>query len=275
MKKNIIFFKNIVIIRNSALFALRLKMAVTHVFYTLKSALVWLFRSREFTNFTYDLTPLNKKYLAAFVSEVTGKNIGEISGYIEELEKDEFLRNHIHSATMSSARYYASDAVMFYGRRLGWYAIARAIKPKVIIETGVDKGLGSCILAAALMQNEKEGFLVYYYGTDINPDAGYLLTGVYKKYGKILYGDSITSLASLEHIIDIFINDSDHSAEYENQEYLTIANKINEKSIILGDNAHVDDVLLNFALQTNRRFSFFREQPLNHWYSGAGIGAAY
>lgn len=45
-----------------------------------------------------------------------------------------------------------------------------------------------------------------YYGTDINPKAGYLLSGSYKEFSNILYGDSIESLASLDETIDLFIS---------------------------------------------------------------------
>ena len=55
-----------------------------------------------------------------------------------------------------------------------------------------------------------------YIGTDINPNAGYLFDEIYSENGKILYGDSIESL-KLNAEIDLFINDSDHSAEYEKE----------------------------------------------------------
>ena len=31
-------------------------------------------------------------------------------------------------------------------------------KPKIVVETGVDKGLGACVLTAALMKNSEEGY---------------------------------------------------------------------------------------------------------------------
>jgi hypothetical protein len=49
----------------------------------------------------------------------------------------------------------------------------------------------------------------------LNPQAGYLLAASYIEWGEILYGDSITSLRALQRDIDLFINDSDHSAEYD------------------------------------------------------------
>lgn len=51
----------------------------------------------------------------------------------------------------------------------------RATKPAVVVETGVDKGLGSCLLSAALTRNSEDEHPGYFYGTDINPKVGYLL----------------------------------------------------------------------------------------------------
>jgi predicted O-methyltransferase YrrM len=145
------------------------------------------------------------------------------------------------------------------------------MKPKVIIETGVDKGLGSVVLASALLRNGS-GRL---YGTDINPEGGKLLTGKYAEVGEILYGDSIETLRRFPHAIDLFINDSDHSADYEYREYQTVAEKLSQHAVIIADNAHVTDCARRFSEETGRRFVFWREEPENHWYRGAGIGLSY
>lgn len=235
----------------------------------------WLFISRETTNFTYDLTDDNKQYLAALIADITAEKYDVIMAYFNEIENDRVLQKHIQDATARSEWRFMADRHVRFGRRMGWYALARALKPKVIIETGVDKGLGACLLTAALQQNDKEGHSGNYYGTDINPAAGYLLSGDYEKYGQILYGDSITSLAQFDGTIDLFINDSDHSASYEAKEYLTIADKLSESAVILGDNSHCTDKLFQFSLQTDRQFIYFQEKPKNHWYPGGGIGISF
>ncbi len=263
------------IIGTMILYAFRTKIALGYFCPLFSNLLSWLFKSRETTNFTYDLTTNNKRYLSSLIANITGKNYDEILNYIHEIEEDKKLKQHIKKAIEESDESFMSDKKARFGRRIGWYAFVRAIKPKIVIETGVDKGLGSCILTSALMKNKEEGYEGYYYGTDINPNAGYLLSGDYKGFGEILYGDSIKSLENFNKTIDIFINDSDHSAEYEAKEYETVANKIAHHSIILGDNAHITDKLLNFALATGRRFIFFQEKPLHHWYPGGGIGIAF
>ena len=151
----------------------------------------------------------------------------------------------------------------------------RAVKPRIIVETGVDKVVGSYVLPAALLRNAEEGQPGYYYGTDINPRAGYLLQGRCAQFGRILFGDSVESLKKLTKIIDVFINDSDHSVEYEAREYRAVENKLSHQAVVLGDNAYLTDQLLKFTIRTERSFLFFQEKPKDHWQPGGGIGVAF
>jgi predicted O-methyltransferase YrrM len=223
----------------------------------------------ETHNFTYDLTGANLRYLAEMVACVTHLPASQIETYINEAITDQDLSRHVLDATKRL------DVKSPFGRRLGWYAIARATKPSIIVETGVERGHGAVILCAALLRNAAEGKPGRYYGTDILPGTGALLTEPYSSMGKILYGDSIESLTALNETIDLFINDSDHSDDYEYREYQVIADKLSPRAIILGDNAHVTDKLARFSRETGRNFLFFREVPANHWYPGAGIGISF
>jgi len=253
----------------------RLKLAVWHYRHIAINVIRWLKQSREITNFTYDLTPRNITHLASFVAVVTGIDFMVAIEYLNELRQDDRLRRHVQQLMQQYPERWVADEMVKYGRRLGWYAFVRAKKPRIVVETGVDKGLGSCVIAAALLKNYAEGSPGYYYGTDINPRAGYLLQEPYNQYGQILYGDSIESLQKLNLSIDLFINDSDHSAEYEGREYDLINAKLTEDALILGDNAHCTDELHNFARRTKRNFLFFKEEPDDHWYLGAGIGVVF
>jgi len=235
----------------------------------------WLIVSKETTNFVYELEEKNKNYLAAMISNITGEKIVKVLEYFYEIENDKQLLEHLKTKIAESKESVKTDNNFKYGRRIGWFAFVRILKPKIVIETGIDKGLGSCVLASALIKNREEGSEGYYYGTDINPNAGYLFDGVYKNFGEILYGDSIESLRKFDKKIDLFINDSDHSAEYEYNEYLTIQNKLSANAVILGDNSHYSDKLYKFSLENGRQFLFFKEEPLNHWYPGAGIGISF
>jgi predicted O-methyltransferase YrrM len=234
-----------------------------------------LFSSRELSNFTYDLTDRGKIHIAHAVSIAAGCHPDQARGWIDELANDKLLRSLIVDYVRDSSGRYVTDARAEYGRRLGWYALARASHPRLVIETGVDKGLGSLVLCAALRRNAAEGFPGRYIGTDINPSAGELLRSPYADFGTIVYGDSLASLATIEGPIDLFVNDSDHSADYERREYELIDSKLAPSAIVVGDNAHVTDELANFAARTKRCFIAVRELPKDHWYLGATMGIAF
>lgn len=254
---------------------LRLKIAMNHLGHPMRELAVWLVSSREYTNFTYDLDAINRRYLAAFVAQVTHKPYPEVSRYIAEIENDDALKEHIWEAISRSPLRAFADPTARYGRRLGWYAVVRASKPRVIVETGVDKGLGACVLTAALARNTEEGEPGCYYGLDIDREAGYLLQAEYARFGKIIYGASVETLKSFPEPIDLLINDSDHTPAYEAAEYEAVCGKLREDAIVLSDNAHLTAELLAFAERTGRQFLFFQEKPLRHWYPGAGIGVAF
>jgi predicted O-methyltransferase YrrM len=248
----------------------RLKIAMNYVDWRVKSAKAWAKLEKEESNFYYNL---NKDHLAHLIEAVTGSPYDTNIRYFVELENDKDLRDHLTESLKQSG--YGKDIRVEYARRIGWYAVARATKPKVIIETGIDHGVGSCVLASALIRNKTEGFCGKYFGTDLNPSAGRLFSGKYAQMGEILYGDSIRSLEKFAQPIDLFINDSDHSATYEAQEYETITDKLAKGSIILGDNSHATDSLAKYSRAKGRSFLFFGERPQDHWYPGAGIGISY
>jgi hypothetical protein len=238
----------------------------------------WLEYSDEVSNFTYELN--NIHHLKGWLACVTGADIGVCDRMVEEIIYDDFLIDLIINTSKKKEKFatverFRRHSASLYGRRIGWYCVVRIKKPAMVIETGVDRGLGSAIICRALMRNAEEGKKGNYLGTDIDPSAGYLLTGPLSEFGQIAYGDSIATLNDISNDVDVFINDSDHSADYEEREYGAIAPHLTRNSIILGDNSHVTDKLYQFALQTDRRFLHFAESPANHWYPGAGIGAAF
>ncbi|NIA72419.1 class I SAM-dependent methyltransferase [Pelagibius litoralis] len=241
----------------------------------LKTGARWLLHSRETTNHTYCLTARNKEHLAFALSIATGSSPATVRQYFSEIETDAALRSFIADQIRQSPHRNKADPEARYGRRLVWYAAARILKPTTIVETGVDKGLGSVVLCAALRRNAIEGHPGRYFGTDINPEAGYLLQPPYSEVGTILYGDSIESLTKLTDSIGLFVNDSDHSQDYERREYECIESRLSGDSLIIGDNAHATDTLANFSEERGRQFLFAGEQPVNHWYPGAGVGLSF
>jgi predicted O-methyltransferase YrrM len=250
-------------------FPFRLKLVFRHLTYQGRLGAMWLFRSKEFANFTYDLTPANKDYLAWFVSGVCNVPVQQIKKYFLELESNVDLKEHIATRLRANRRGKEIDGQAFFGRRLGWYAIVRATKPNVIVETGTEKGLGSLVLAEALLRNNR-GRLVT---IDIEPQSGLLIGGKWARVVEQVIEDSLVALNNIDNI-DLFIHDSDHSADHEFRELESVVSHLSADGTVLSDNSHVTSMLADWSLKHNRLFLFFAEKPLNHWYPGAGIGVS-
>lgn len=253
----------------------RLRQATRAYNYRYGQILRWSVDSREDTNYTYALTDDSLLYLAHTVAVVSGVSPATVQEYFREVQTDDALRDYVLDKTRTSSYRRVADLRVEFGRRLGWYALVRIMKPGVVIETGVDKGLGAVLLCSALLRNRVEGSPGRYYGTDIAPKAGYLLDGIYKEVGQVLYGDSITSLKAFDKPIDLFINDSDHSATYELEEYKVVLPKLTPTGVLLSDNAHVASSLAQLSLEVGRKFVYYPEVPKDHWYPGAGIGFSF
>ncbi len=249
--------------------------ALPHLLRQLGLMVTWTFRSREHYNHTYHLTALNRRYLDSFIAVVSGHDLPTVSKYSGELETDESLRRLLRERTRESSDRHNCDLEPRYGRRLGWYSLVRATKPRVVVETGVDRGLGTVVIAAALKRNAEEGFPGVVYATDIVPTCGHLLAEPYKSYCRILLGDSVESLKRLKEPVDIFIHDSDHRPEYEWAEFVAIQPRLHVASLVLSDNSQQTAKLLEFAERIGKAFLYFQDAPQDHWWPGDGIGAAF
>lgn len=259
-----------------AAFPKRLARVARHDARVLRHSVRWLFTSREHHNFTYELTRLNMEHLAWFVAEVCAVPVASVRAWFAELDSDAVLRQHIENATATAARRGLADRQVRYGRRAGWYAVIRARKPEHVVETGVDKGLGTCVIAAALLRNAAEGHPGRVTSIDINPEAGYLAKAEpWAGVTDLVIGDSIASITALERPVDLFLHDSNHSSAHERREFAAVEPKLSPDAVLLSDNATATSVLPRHAEATRRRFLAFREQPSGHWYPGDGIGAAW
>ena len=234
----------------------------------------WVIFSNEHTNYTYHLTDLNVRYLAHFISVALDIDHRKVFGYLDEILRDTALSERISDRVVTSNHRFEADSEARYGRRIGWYAIVRILKPRVIIESGTDKGLGSCVLAAALLGNEQEGFPGRLYTIDIDPNAGWLITHPYNQVVELIFNDSHTALNEFSLPIDIFIHDSNHNDSHEAQEYVLIRDKLANSAVVISDNAHTGRALMNFAESEAFEFHFWNERPKRHFYPGGGIGLA-
>lgn len=258
-----------------ALIPIRLAWGLTHPLRHACQVVRWAFQSKEYYNHSYHLTRLNRDYLVSYIAVVAGHPEEVIDRHVRELEQDEALREELRELTRRSRDRHNCDVEPRYGRRLGWYALVRATRPRIVLETGVDRGLGTAVLAAAMRRNAAEGFPGLVHATDIVPECGHLLSDAGRRFCRIHLGDSVETLKKFTEPVDLFLHDSDHREEYEWAEFLAIEPRLHPASIVLSDNSQQSPKLREFARRRARQFLYFQDQPAGHWWHGDGIGAAF
>lgn len=230
----------------------------------------WLANSREHTNFTYELSALNRLYLAHWVANVAEVSVGTCLQLFTEIESDHLFQQQVECATKRSSKRWLSDRTPKLGRRLAWYALVRLFKPDCVIETGCDKGLGTLVLLRALEKNASG----HVYSIDVNPRAGWLLEGYPATRVTLLIGDSLEEISNLpESSFGIFLHDSLHTYEHEKAEFELARSKF-RKGLFLSDNSEASSALADWAHANNLTFHFFAEDPEGAWPPGGGIGLA-
>lgn len=233
-------------------------------------------KSREVHTFTYQMTRENRFHLAHLVSKITDQDINTIFGYFEEIEQNEALRQSISEKIKRSHFRHKKDRRSDFACRVAFYAIIRARKSKVVVENGMELGISSVVLCSALEKNRQEGFEGKYYGFDIDPYAGVLIKDpAYEPFAQLVIGDGMKSLAAIEEPIDFYFSDGFRTYEYEKKELNVLKDKLSEQAVVASNKAIFSTALAELAIETNKEFSFFQEQPANHWYHGWGLGFMY
>lgn len=234
-----------------------------------RAALRYVLLGRETDNFTYDID--NTSELSAFLAAALHAEVDAIAGYVRELETDVVLERAVN-ARLQGRR--DRNTRMPFGRRLGWYAVARQIKPAVVVETGVHDGLGSTALLRALERNAADGHEGRLISVDITPDAGWLVPDWLRVQHQVLIGDALTMLPGVlkERGVGMFIHDSDHRYEHETAEFELMSGYAAPGAALISDNAHAGTAFRDFCARNGIDFRFWREQPRDHFYPGAGIG---
>ncbi len=224
----------------------------------------------EYTNFTFELG--NEAQLVEWVAAIFDSPTAVIERLLAEARNDPVLAARLHSAT--ATRWWWTKRSPPFGKRLAWYALARMLKPKLVVETGVHDGLGSMLLLRALERNVEEqasGRLVSF---DVNPRAGWLV-GKHPLW-ELRIESSRAGLATVleqQGPVGIFIHDSLHTYEHERFEFELAASHLAPGGVLVTDNAHGTKALADVCQSRGLRYFEFHSMARDHFYPGEATGA--
>jgi predicted O-methyltransferase YrrM len=232
--------------------------------------LAYVLLDPEPDNFTYELA--NEPELAAWVARVAGREAAEVNEVLAEARGDQVLRRRLRAAT--AHRWWWSKPEPPFGKRLGWYALARLGKPALIVETGVDDGLGSLLLLRALERNALEGAGGRLVSFDVNPAAGWL-AGADPRWELRIESsrDGLQEVLKRSEGVGLFIHDSLHTYENERWELRTVAPHLTSEGVLISDNVHVTRALAECCDEFGLEYHELVERPSGHFYPGGALGA--
>ncbi len=236
----------------------------------------WLLSSRELDNFTYDIIERDRHYIASLTALLCEVDEPAVAEYLRQCDEDlEELRSHVrHITTISDDRHTSDPDAKSSGKRMLWYALTRAKKPKLVVEVGVKRGTGTCLIAAALKRNSAEGHPGRILGLDIDPRAGCLIRKPYDGLATLLLEDCIHYLMREPcEPIDIYIDDAIADIHLQAAELKALHPRLT-KDTVISINYHSEQ-LLAFAWKIARRYVVYRDEPRDFWFPGQAIALLF
>ena len=226
--------------------------------------------SPEPDNYTYDIS--NESELAAWVAGVAGCDEAAARDLVQEPSQDVELATRLRASTADHWRW--SKRAPPFGKRLGWYALARALRPRRVIEIGAHDGLGSLLLLRALELNQRDGHPGALTSFDVNPAAGWLVGEHPQWQLRIQSSDEgLPEVLVPDAPLDMLVYDGWHTFEAEYADLRVAADHLTPQGVLVSDDAQVTQALARLCEELGFDYAEFQEVPVGHFYPGAVLAA--
>lgn len=222
----------------------------------------------ETDNFTYEIA--NQPELVRWVAAVAGCELEAAQRFVAEPGQDQALAASLRDVTAN--RWLWTKPSPAFGKRLGWYALVRALRPGLIVETGVHDGLGSLLLLHALRRNLAEGAPGRLVSFDVNPTAGWIV-GEDPLWDLQIRSSEEGLPEALTRGVDMFIYDGWHSYADERRDLELAAARLAPEGTLISDDAQVTRALEHVCRELDFSYREFAEVPVGHFYPGAVLAA--
>jgi predicted O-methyltransferase YrrM len=197
-----------------------------------------------------EFTLADERFLAA----ATGVAARDIRRYLDEPVHTPSFIGHLRSQESAFRSAGVAGADLFAKKVLLQYAAIRALRPEVVVETGVASGVSSAYVLLALRNNQQGKLHSIEIGdTSYLPPGktpGWIVPNGLRDRWEIHFGDSRTLLPELlEQLgtVGVFIHDSLHTYEHMRFEFERAYPHIRPGGLLLADDASWNPAFLEFA----------------------------
>jgi predicted O-methyltransferase YrrM len=201
-----------------------------------------------------EFTLADERFLAA----ATGVPARSIRRYLDEPARTPSFIGHLRTQESAFRNAGVAGADLFAKKVLLQYATIRALRPELVVETGVASGVSSAYVLLALRNNQRGTLHSIEIGdTSYLPRGktpGWIVPSELRDRWEIHLGDSRTLLPELfERLgtVDVFIHDSLHTYEQMRFEFERAYPHIRPGGLLLADDASWNPAFPEFAQAAN------------------------
>jgi hypothetical protein len=225
----------------------------------------------EVGDFSYALD--NEDELAAFLAGVLDSDPAGIAGYLAEMHADPTFSSELAQRTR---RRVDMKRRIGFGARVGWYATVRALKPALVVETGIKHGFGSLAILRALERNAQEGSPGRLISFDLDPCSGWVVPERLRRRWEPVFGSTFDALEPklAGEQVDLFICDTPPEDRFEFFEVHTAMRHAAARIAIITGAGDRTSALREMTAERGGEFHFLAERPRHDVYPGAGFAIA-
>jgi hypothetical protein len=232
-----------------------------------RDAARFLFRSRELSNFTYELA--NMGDLVGCVATALSIEPAEAAAAVSELESDAALRDELATALRANPK---RDDEPRYGYRYLYYALVRLLRPAAVLEVGTHDGLAAAVMLRALERNGDSGRLLT---VDDVEASGWLIPDRYAEACEHALGDALELVPRLldETRCELVIDDIGFGFEHKETLFEAALGRRRGRLVLASEfparsAADPPTALARLAERHGGRYAEFNEVPREHFWPG-------
>lgn len=182
----------------------------------LRRRLAYVLLDPEVESFSYELE--NEDEIICALARALDRPFDELARYASETREDPELNELL--ARHARWRFDVKRRLPL-GNRLTWYVIVRALKPELVVETGIYLGLGSLAVLRALERNRREGSVGELMSFDTLSGAGSIVRAQARRgWHRFVGSTKDLLLPAIEgRRVDILFQDTPHTEENQRFEF--------------------------------------------------------
>jgi len=205
----------------------------------------------------YALRSLYREMLWAderFLASITGNSTRTIRNLLNEPIRTEDFAACLRRAESVLPQLQIQSADPYAKKVLIQYAALRALRPDIVVETGVANGVSSAYLLLALHKNGRGGLYSIEVGDSsylpAGKETGWVVPAWLRPRWRLLIGDSRVLLPKILADLgglDVFIHDSSHTHEHMLWEYRKAYPYLRAGGLLLSDDASWNTAFAEFV----------------------------